>query len=383
MLSVLAAVFALQPPPIDQPPRLRTILANGSIALVEPHFEAKSICIDLIASSRGAEDTPATHGWRHLLEHLLVKGRDGKMDSRLESEGGFLRAETYRDAMAIQIEVPPDKLELALAAVAELLHEPSITDQAIAKEIPILAAELALSDDANTFANAGWKNCYGAGGLDPQGEMASMATAKAGDLSELYLRHFQSGNLVLVVSGPVDLDGGTKAATDLLSRIPGSPSKSKLLARLSNNSAYANVGARGEAISVPMPAYDSPEAAAALAAALGFCSDREGAFVLYTPSVRPGVVTFGQTSGSGISDALKKGGGADGYYAVGRILARSWLERQLSTPPEAALLRGMLLAQDANATPERMQDTIERLTLAQFRGGFERLQRGVVLQGKL
>src|SRR5579862_2564739 len=97
MLVLLACSIALQAP-TGQPERLRTILDNGAVVEVERDRTAKRLAIQLLVSSRSTPDTPTTYGYRHLLEHLEAPGRDVTLDKRLETRGGFLTAETLRDA---------------------------------------------------------------------------------------------------------------------------------------------------------------------------------------------------------------------------------------------------------------------------------------------
>lgn len=382
MLSLLAALV-LAPPPIDQPARLRTILANGSVVLVEPHFEARSITIDLFASSRGAEDAPKTHGWRHLLEHLLVRGRKGDVDARLEAVGGFLRAETLRDATAIELEVPPDQLERGLEMVAEMLHYPEVTTESIKNEIPILREELAIESDSARLANAGWNANYGELGLDPQGDVARIAEATPEAISDLYIRHFRAPNLVLVISGPIDLDGGSKLGTELMSRLPGSPVRLKGEQRIAHPLAKYDAVAPGSAITIPVGPYDSRGTAAILAVSLAFASEHPGCFVTYTPSTQAGLITVGTSTNRDLP-ALAITAGADtleALYDRGRRLAQGWLRRQMVDPRSATFLRGLLLVQNANATPEKLEEAIQRFTFDDYRTGIDAIKQGTVVRG--
>jgi len=81
MLSFAAGLALLFSPP-QQPPRLRTLLDNGAVVLVEP-VPSATISVQLFASSKYAPETAASHGYRHLLEHLIARG-DGTLDRRLE-----------------------------------------------------------------------------------------------------------------------------------------------------------------------------------------------------------------------------------------------------------------------------------------------------------
>jgi hypothetical protein len=53
------------------------------------------------------------------------------------------------------------------------------------------------------------------------------------------------------------------------------------------------------------------------------------------------------------------------------MLARSWIERQMSTPSGLASLRGLLLVQGISNQPETMLQMIDQLTFDQFRSGMK------------
>ncbi len=382
MLSLIAAL-ALAPPPIDQPARLRTILSNGSVVLVEPHFEAKSITIDLFASSRGAEDSPKSHGWRHLLEHLLVRGRKGGVDARLEAVGGFLRAETLRDATAIELELPPDQLALGLEIVAEMLHYPEVTAETIKNEVPILKEEIAIEADSARLANAGWTANYAALGLDPLGDVARIAEATPEALTDLYIRHFRAPNLVLVISGPIDLDGGTKLGTELMARLPGSPVRLKGTPRVAHPQSKFDASAPGSAITIPVGPFDSRVTAATLAVTLVFASEHPGCFVTYTPSTQAGLITVGTATNRDLP-ALAITADADTFESLfdrGRRLAQGWLGRQMTDARSSTFLRGLLLVQSANATPEKLEEAVQHFTLEDYRAGIDAIKQGTVVRG--
>src|SRR5690242_17678119 len=109
MLPFLAALALAQTP--DEPPRLRTVLDNDAVILVEPMPKEPTISVQLFASAKYVPETEATHGFRHLLEHLVAHG-DGTIDPKLESQACFMDAETLRDAMQIEFRVGPNQLQL-------------------------------------------------------------------------------------------------------------------------------------------------------------------------------------------------------------------------------------------------------------------------------
>jgi predicted Zn-dependent peptidase len=375
----LLAFTALAQVPIQQPPRLRTILPNGATVLVERVPGAKTVWTRLFLSARGAEDTPATHGQRHLLEHLVAVGQDGRIDERLEREGAILRAQTQRDATEIAVDAPAGKLDLALEALGEMLRLRPVTQDEINREAGILRQEGALLEVPTRLSSAAWKVAYGDQGLDPFGDLAAIQRATPTSIAELHRRLCAGPNLVIVVAGDVDLDKATAAAAAVVRTAP--KVEGRFTARPAGKEGRDdNATGFGEAFGMPVSSYDEPKTMAALAAALAMASDIEGAFVTYTPSGRPGLVLIGRAGeNSGLGAKIAS---ADPAYLWSRArpLAERWLRAQTDDPGANASLRGLLLAQSPDYTPDRMKEVIAGLTYAQFSAALEAFKSTHVVQ---
>jgi predicted Zn-dependent peptidase len=363
MLSLIATIAMLQAQ--DQPPRLRTVLENNAIVLVEPMPRAPVISVQLFASAKYVPESEATHGYRHLLEHLIARG-DGSIDRTLETQGCFLQASTLRDAMQIQITVGPKQLDLALNTLATLLRKPSITQEKIDKELRVMRDEIAMSEDSMLLASAAWWAAYGEGGLDPLGTFDSMYRATPDKLADTFERQFATDGLVLAIAGPVDLDKATNSARALLGPRPKTRlSLTELVRR--GKPGRAEAAGFGECRGAFVPGFKSPQTAAALAAALALASEIPSCFVIYTPTARPGMVLVGRTSSnSGLGLFIDRLSSGAGIYGRGKQMAAEWVRRQLVDPAGVAYLRGLLLCQGESNRPEMILDQIEAMTPKQF-----------------
>ncbi|HTQ11634.1 MAG TPA: insulinase family protein [Fimbriimonadaceae bacterium] len=373
MLSLVASVAMLAAQ--DQPPRLRTVLDNGAIVLVEPMPQERVVSVQLFASARYVPETEATHGFRHLIEHLLAVG-DGGLDKRLETQACFLRASTLRDAMQIELTVGPTQLQLALDTLAGFLHRPTFTQAQIDKELRVMRDELAMRDDSLLLASAAWDAAYGDRGLDPLGTFDSMYRATPEKLEETYDRQFAPEGLVIAIAGPVDMDKATAMASRIL--VPLSKSHfSVAQGDRVGKPGRSQADAFGECRGAIVPGFDTPQTAAALSAALAIGSELPGCFVIYTPTTQNGLVLVGRTdSTSGLGfyvDGLANG---NSLYRRGQSLAREWVQRQLRTASADADIRGLLLCQGAANRPELMIDQINAMSKEEFNAGIEAFKSG-------
>jgi predicted Zn-dependent peptidase len=373
-LALLASVAIMQ----EEAPRLRTLLPNGPVILVERMPQAKSVSVQLFASARGARDTKETHGYRHLLEHLVLKGKDRKLDLRMESAGVLFTGQTHRDAMQIAFECAPESLPVALSALGEILQPLQTSEEEIAREAKIIAEEMALMPDSMKLSIAGWRSGYSERGLDPIGSLESLGTARPDDLVDLQRRHFSGQNLALVIVGPVSLNETTRMARDLL-KDTEKGDKVEPSARGAGTPGREEIdGAFGEARGALVPGFTEPQTAWALCAALALAARLEGAFMTYTPTVDHGLIFVGRTTArSGVGLLIEDLDEADEaqLFTIGKGLGRRWVEHQLSTPAGAAFLRGMLLSQSSGARPETMLEHIEAMGWPEFRSGIARFRK--------
>lgn len=359
----------------EESPRLRTLLPNGVALIVERMPEARPLSVQLFASARGVEETPQTHGWRHLLEHLILKGKDGTLDDRLEAEGVFFVGRTYRDAMQIEFTGRPTKLGAIIDAVSELLQPLKTTPEAIAKEAAVMGEEFAALSDSTRLSRTAWDAAFGEQALDPFGTLETMAKATPEGIEALRARHFTPANLVVAVCGAVDPE---RVTADLRARledlegpaVEAKPPRKGGSGRREADDAFGEVrGARVEGLT---------EAGAALCAAYGIASRLTDAFVTYTPSVGEGLVLVGRTDANntvGVAiDAMTEGDEA-AVFAVGKALAEQWVRGLLARPGGSAYLRGLLMAQSAAARPEMLLEAVRRTGWPEFRAAIARFKR--------
>ena len=359
-----------------QPPRLRTVLPNRAVILVEPVAHAHIISLNLWAASKGVEERPETHGLRHLMEHIIALGPKRDIDLRLETVGGSLRAATYRDGTQIEVDVPPDQLQLGLDAIDEMLQPLQVTPDQIATESKVIDQEQGLMSDEALLTGAAWQTAYGDDALDPFGDMEVIGSATPADLEAIHKREFAAQNLVLVISGPVELDGATGKASDILTPLPKLDEYSAR-ERPQGHGGQATVQAYGQARAATVPAFDTVKTMSTLAAALAVASRLDDCYVTYTPSMQNGLVIVGRTeSNQGLGAYID---GLDDpamgtLFGPGKTLAAAWVDRQLHSPNRIGYIRGLLLCQDISARPEAMLDAIQRMTFNDFKQGMAALK---------
>lgn len=361
--------------PQDESPRRRLILENGAIVLAERLPESKALSVQLFAGVRGVSESRETHGWRHLLEHLVLKGADGKLDDRMESQGVFFTGRTYRDAIQVEFTGPTDTLEAILDAVGEILKPLQATPESVAREAAIMRHELTGIADSAKLSRTAWQAAFGDAGIDPLGDADAIAKATPEGLEQLRQRHFAPHNLVLVVSGPIEPEKTAALLRKRLEALEGPedgarPVRSGQPGRLEADDCFGEV--RGALVK------SLGDAGAVLCAAYGIAARLDGAYVTYTPTDDAGLVIVGRTDANNtvgeFIDGLEEGEQA-AIFPIGKLLAERWLVGQLATPAGAAYLRGYLQVQNAALRPEALLEAIRKTGWPEFKTALARFQK--------
>lgn len=361
MVSLIALVLATQVP-VEQPPRLRTLLPNGSVVLVQHEPHARQLVVDLFISAKGVEESPSTHGRRHLLEHLVALGADGTLDRRLESVGGFLYTRTYRDCLAFELSLPPKQLEVGIKTVRELLAPLSVSEADIAREAHLIEEEGALQGPSVAAFRQVWTQGLGDRGLDPFGNIDVIRTTTPAQVRELQATAFTADHVLVAISGDVDLDATTAAATKMLSALPSGKGAKSKVPEVPKGIVVAPTG--GDYRGIPVSGFRSPETAAALAAVLAVAAQVDDAEISYTPSALPGLLILGRREGT--LDAVLAHANPASLFTTGKLMALRWLRSRLVEPSDETSFRGMLMVQERDLRPETMIENLESLPYRDF-----------------
>lgn len=385
LLSLVVATALLsqqEPPKILDAPRLRTILKSGAVTLIERLPSAESCSVQLWVTGRECAETVETHGRRHLLEHLVAKGKTGDLDMRLETRGIYLTAQTSRDSMKFEITCAPKDLPFATRAIHEILEPLETTPEAIEKEARILEQELALRGPAMALTAAAWTQGFGNAGLDSMGSISVIKATTPEDLKALQAKQFDRRSLALVIAGPVELAEASILARDALGE-ETTTKKPPEPGRPAGTAGSVDTDLPGEARGALVQSIDQERTIWTLAAGMALAAQYDLG-ITYTPTDQHGMVVLTSLESGAMTryiDELEEGA-AQSLWFNGLALITSWLRTDGSASAVASL-RGSLLAQRVDLRPERIIEVAERMTPENFMVGFQafKLDRAVAITG--
>jgi hypothetical protein len=334
-------------------------VADGPAIHVKRIANAKTISAQLFLDSRGVPAGFDECGARHIYEHLLAVGTDGKLDLELEAAGLTLTANTLREATRIEISGPAAQWRLALSRLLGLLSPRQWKDSDVAAERRTLAEELALLPPDADVTNAAWKAAYPTIS-NPFGSVEGWDKITDAQLNLLHRGLTQSSRVVIVIAGDIDpfecrsaVDNELKlTASNADLGLPELASKSA--SRTSKNFVALAQGKWGSAV-----------AAVRMCAARAIATASRQMALKYTPSYERGLFCCVAGEESALRSTLETvASDPDGWASVGIASARSWLGRSLADPSGYAFLSGILLCGNRTVDVQSMVNALNRVQLS-------------------
>ncbi|MBP6011093.1 MAG: insulinase family protein [Alphaproteobacteria bacterium] len=128
-----------------------TKLANGLTVITDamPHLETASLGVWVDAGARN--ETQATNGIAHMLEHMAFKGTRRRsargIAEEVERVGGFINAYTGREQTAYYIRMLKDDVPLGVDILADILQDSVFDDEELAREKGVVIQEIGQTQD--------------------------------------------------------------------------------------------------------------------------------------------------------------------------------------------------------------------------------------------
>lgn len=372
-LCILLACFAAFSQAQD---RVLERLPNGAQIYAERIADTKAISVQLWVSDRGTEETPATNGWRHLIEHFIAKG----LDLFTDENGIFVGAETGRQAMAFKFEAAPEKLSFCLEGVRRLFQPMTLTANDIGREIHLIRHEEAGLGGARRFSRAGWSQVFSGSRPDPIGNFDSMAAATPADLAKLQRRMMAGDNIVLSVCGAVEPRTVVQAIRPFLASQLASSELNSSPPSTANSASTALVSpqAVGSALSAKLEGIDRGSSLARIAVGFAAAQAIPGLTPIYTVSSQEGLLTLASLSPD---IASQVSGLSDRQLVTGISLLNGWLEGTGKSPSRLASFRGILLSEGSGLSLDMVKQAAQPIGLKELIKAKQEILAGRLLEG--
>src|ERR1700685_9219 len=190
----------------------RTVLANGLTLLVKPDRSAALASVQVwVKTGSIHEGEQLGAGLSHFLEHMLFKGTARRSvretSATVQASGGYINAYTTFDRTVYYIDLPSERLEVAVDLLADAVLHSTLPEDEIAREKDVILREIAMTKDdpenrlwEAVFATAFREHPYRQPVI---GHKDVFAAADRSALLAYYRERYVPNNMVVVIAGDV------------------------------------------------------------------------------------------------------------------------------------------------------------------------------------
>lgn len=207
------------------------VLPNG-VRLVVRHRPDLQVTAVAVAVAVGWRDEPRTRpGTAHLFEHLLLAGAAGSGPGgyarEVEGLGGRFNATTRADTTVFHVVVPAEAAAQAVRAQARLVAAPAWDEDALAREVAVVAEELRARGGASPYGRFPMTELRARMFTRPENRLdgaAALAAPTLADAAAFHRDEYAPERVcVAVVGGGDDLLPLAREAFGALAVRPGAP----------------------------------------------------------------------------------------------------------------------------------------------------------------
>ncbi|MGB5315710.1 MAG: pitrilysin family protein [Robiginitalea sp.] len=204
-------------------------LDNGLHVILHQDNSAPVVITSIMYHVGGKDRTEGRTGFAHLFEHLLFDGSKniptGGWDEIIYNRGGINNANTSQDRTYYYELFPSNNLELGLWLESERLLHPTISQEALEREIEVVKEERRLSYDNRPYGQLlpvlGETLFEAHPYKDPNiGYMTDLEAATLEDVRAYNAKYYVPNNAVLIVAGDLDIAETKKMIGDYFGPIP-------------------------------------------------------------------------------------------------------------------------------------------------------------------
>lgn len=204
-------------------------LDNGLHVILHQDNSAPVVITSIMYHVGGKDRTEGRTGFAHLFEHLLFDGSKniptGGWDEIISTRGGQNNANTSQDRTYYYELFPSNNLELGLWLESERLLHPTISQEALDREIEVVKEERRLRYDNSPYGQLlpvlGKTLFQEHPYKDPNiGYMSDLEAATLEDVRAYNEKYYVPNNAVLVVAGDLDITKTKKMISEYFGPIP-------------------------------------------------------------------------------------------------------------------------------------------------------------------
>lgn len=200
-------------------------LDNGLRIVANPMPARQSVSVGIWINAGGRYESEENKGISHFLEHLLFKGTKKyscrNIKESIEGVGGSLNGFTSEELTCYLVKIPYGNMELALDILSDMVINPTLPNQEIEKEKPVILEEIKMYKDLpQSYVHELLDELLWPGqplGAPIIGSVDSVSKVTRKDLSSFKKKFYTPENIVISAAGLLDFNKLTKCAGKIFS----------------------------------------------------------------------------------------------------------------------------------------------------------------------
>jgi predicted Zn-dependent peptidase len=187
----------------------KQVLPNGLTIITETMPAVRSISLGVWLRTGSRHEVEAENGISHFLEHMVFKGTKNRSAEEIaraaDSIGGHLDAFTTKETTGFSIKVLDEHLPRAVDIVADLVKNPLLRPEDIAKESQVIQEEIKMVEDTpDDLVHEIFTERYWSGHALGRPILGTRRTVKSFDRRRLvnyFQRHYTPSIMLITAAG--------------------------------------------------------------------------------------------------------------------------------------------------------------------------------------
>lgn len=202
-------------------------LGNGLRIVAHPMSDRQSLALGIWINVGGRYEQEGNKGISHVLEHLLFKGTRkyscNEIKESIEGIGGALNGFTSEELTCYLVKIPGKYMELALDILSDMVLNPTLPQEELAKEKTVILEEIKMYKDQpqsyvyELLDELLWPRQ--ALGSPVIGTVESVNRITRQDLELFKQNSYTAPNIIISAAGSLSFSKLTKKAADIFSAI--------------------------------------------------------------------------------------------------------------------------------------------------------------------
>lgn len=216
-------------------------LANGLTVATDTMQQAQSVALGFWVKVGTRDESVATQGVAHLVEHMLFKGtrrRDARAISEaIEGVGGYINAYTSREETAYYVHILPEHTALAVDVLSDMLAESVLDPTELERERGVIIQEIgqAYDNPEDYIFDCVQEVAFPAQGLGWPilGQASNIAKLPREALQDYLSKHYHASAMVLAGAGRIEHEHLLAVAERFCDKFPAGTAIARPTARYS------------------------------------------------------------------------------------------------------------------------------------------------------